>query len=344
MKKFFKVMYRVFYTLMKLDSRIIFNNDAAEYIVWAPHFFTLRFMHGDNFPKTIAIYKTLMESNKSCCIYTRKNIGKFYDKKVFVIPSPMYNIHGFENYVDILFHIVEQLERQNNIVFPSIEQIKLWENKIYMHKKFAELNIRTPKSVIVDGCLNIHKIDLKYPYLIKEPHSCSSNGLHLIKNEKDLYDFWDNHKFSDGLIVQELLNIKRDLRVIVVGDEIVSHYWRINLKDEWRPTSTGHGSKVDFVDFPYQWKVHIIDVFKKLNLDTGAFDLAWENDDTDTEPYILEVSPIYQPNPIPPFDLGAMSYGAWKKSFTFRKSNNYNREMIDCLFDIQRKYAEKVMC
>ncbi|WP_264291210.1 hypothetical protein [Aliarcobacter butzleri] len=38
---------------------------------------------------------------------------------------------------------------------------------------------------------------------------------------------------------------------------------------------------------------------EKFNLDTGAFDIAWNNDDLNTEPYFLEVSPFYQPNPIP---------------------------------------------
>ena len=30
--------------------------------------------------------------------------------------------------------------------------------------------------------------------------------------------------------------MKRDLRVIIVNDEIVLHYWRINNSAEWKPT------------------------------------------------------------------------------------------------------------
>lgn len=343
MKKILKVIYRIFYTLLKFKSGIKFNSESAEYIVWAPHFFTLRFMHGDNFPKTIAIYKTLLENNKKCSIYTWKDIGKFYNKKIFIIGSPMYNIYGFEDYVDILFHIVERLESQQNEIFPNLKQIKYWENKIFMHQKFEELNIRTPKSRIISNLNDIKELNLTYPFLLKEPHSCSANGVHKISDEKSLNNFISNNKLTSQLIFQGLLNIKKDLRVILVGGEIVLHYWRINLADEWKPTSTGHGSKVDFVSFPEKWRDYIIEIFKKLDLDTGAFDIAWENDDIDTEPYVLEVSPFYQPNPIPNFNLDKISYGEWKKSFTFSNKNNYNKAMIDILFDIQRKYVNWIL-
>ena len=57
----------------------------------------------------------------------------------------------------------------------------------------------------------------------------------------------------------------------------------------------------------------ILNTANKLEIDTGALD-TWQNDDTETEPYFLEVSPYYQPNPAPEFDLDKLSYGAWKKS------------------------------
>ena len=68
------------------------------------------------------------------------------------------------------------------------------------------------------------------------------------------------------LILQRLLNMRRDLRVILVGNEIILHYWRINLSDEWKPTSTGFGSQVDFENFPENWRSWIIDSFNKLKI------------------------------------------------------------------------------
>lgn len=341
MLKLIKVVYRIIYTIFKLKMKIKFNCDDCKYIIWAPHFYTLRFLHGDNFPKTVSMYKALKQYNKKVCIYTKKDIGKFHNKTIFIVGSPMYNSHGFDDYVDILFYIVEQLENQNNMLYPNLKQIKYWENKIYMHEMFDKLDIKTPKSIIVDCMYNIEKLGLEFPFLLKEPHSCSANGVHKISSQQELLSISKKLKFSDKIIVQELLNIKRDLRVIIVGNEIVLHYWRINLSDEWKPTSTGFGSDVDFISFPEKWKTHMLHTLKKLELDTGAFDIAWQNDDITTEPYYLEVSPYYQPNPIPDFDLNKISYGEWKKSFTL--TNNYNKKMIDILFDIQSKYIGEVV-
>ena len=82
-------------------------------------------------------------------------------------------------------------------------------------------------------------------------------------------------------------------------------------------------------------------LLEKLNLDTGAFDIAWNNDDLNTEPYFLEVSPFYQPNPIPKFDLNKLNYGDWKNSFSIK--NNYNKEVIDLIFKIQYKYIQEII-
>lgn len=342
MIKILKVLYRVAYTLIKLGVRVNFNSNNTEYIVWAPSFFTPRFLHGDNFPKTMASYKFLIENNKSCSIYTRKNIGKFNNRKIIIIGSHIYNIYGFNNHVDILFHIVNMLEAQGNTIYPDLKQVKYWENKVYMHKMFDKLNINTPKSYIVDEPKQIYSLDINYPFLIKEPHSCSANGLYKIESKSDLDKFIISNSSHGKLICQTLLNIRRDLRVILVGEEIILHYFRINLDSKWRPTSTGYGSKVDFKTFPDNWRNHIIDIFSKLKLHTGAFDIAWDNDDMSKEPYILEVSPFYQPNPVPNYNLSKMNYGEWKKSFSLR-GNNYNKKMIDILFKIQEKYIKHIV-
>ena len=112
----------------------------------------------------------------------------------------------------------------------------------------------------------------------------SVKGVYKIENASQLEKL--NFK-NDIYIFQKLLNIRRDLRVTIVGDEIVHFYWRINNSKDWRPTSTGHGSSVDFVNFPEKWRNFIINEFKKLDLVTGALDIAWENDDLNNEPLIL---------------------------------------------------------
>jgi len=121
--------------------------------------------------------------------------------------------------------------------------------------------------------------------------------------------------------------MRRDLRVICVGDEIVHYYWRINNDKDWKPTSTGKGSSVDFEFFPEQWRDFILSEFKKFNIPTGAFDVAWENDDLNTQPLILEVSPTYQVNPKVSNPKHLEAYGKFKNNPGFGK-NNYVYQYI----------------
>ena len=180
-------------------------------------------------------------------------------------------------------------------MYPNLHEVKYWENKKWMHVEFERLNIRHPLSYIINKRNDPH--NLKFPFLIKEVHSCGGKGIYKIESESELSNYW-NHKIDDfPVIYQQLLNMRRDLRVILVDNEIKLHYWRLNDSDEWRPTSTSRGSCVDFDTFPDQWKQYIVDVFQSLELSTGAFDIAWENDDLKTEPYFLEVSSYYMPNP-----------------------------------------------
>jgi hypothetical protein len=90
---------------------------------------------------------------------------------------------------------------------------------------------------------------------------------------------------------------------------------------------------VDFENFPEHWRQHIIDTFKKLNLTSGAFDITWQNDDLNSVPLYLEVSPVFQPNP--KIELNGKEYAYYKKSFS--PFNTYDTKFVQLIFDIKQK-------
>ena len=341
-KKILPTLIRLFYTIFKV-GRITLNNVSADYIVWAPNFFSLRFFSGDDFQKIAFSYFYLKKKSKQVTVYTKKDIGRFSNKKIIYIGGDFCNIFNFNNYINSLINISENLESQNNNVFPSAHEVRFWENKGYMHEFFEKKFIRTPETKLYDiKDLNLNFNDIKFPLLLKEEHSCSARGVHKIESKEQLKSFILDEKFclmNKKLILQRLLNMRRDLRVILVGNEIILHYWRINLSDEWKPTSTGFGSQVDFENFPENWRSWIIDSFNKLKIRTGAFDIAWENDDLRKEPYILEISPFYQPNPIPKTQYDLRNYGKWKKSTRFY--NSYQLGVVNVIELIQKKFIDK---
>ena len=345
------VAYKLVTTFLRTGyvfSRVGFpkiNDERAEWIIWAP-FYQVRFLPGDQFIRTMAVYNHLKNSEKSVSLYTKKDIGKFHQRKIVFFLSEDFNVYRFADYTDILNHIIQNLEKQGNRVFPSSWEVGFWENKALMHRRFAELGIRTPDSVVLPMAETGSKTfeNFSYPLLVKEEHSCSSLGLHTVDlaSELELLLSQPNLKNRNyAIVLQKRLNIRRDLRVILVGNQIVWHYWRINLSKEWRPTATGYGNQVDFENFPKRWQEWIIETFLKLNLTTGAFDIAWENDDLNTEPYILEVSPVYQPNPRPKKLDHLQRYGWWKKSMTLR--DNYHVAYIHLEFTIQEYLVKELI-
>lgn len=343
-KQVFSLIVRVFLTI-RVTGFFSINEERADYIIWAPAFFSIRFLYGDNLQKVLFSYYHLKKSGKSVTVWVKPDVGRFYSKNIIFFGGHEYNKFNFSNYMDSLRFITKNLELQGNNVFPNSDEVMFWENKAYMHRKFELLGIRTPETKILNLDSVFPRFEKNaYPLLVKEEHSCSAFGIHKIKNFEELRVLVSNSDFkknNKNLIIQELLNMRRDLRVILVDEEIVLHYWRINLSDDWKPTSTGYGSRVDFDFFPDDWKDWIVGQFKKLNIRTGAFDIAWQNDDLTTEPYILEVSTFYQPNPKPKSIKDLNSYGNWKKSV--RIFDSYQSGMVDVIFRIQEVFVKKLI-
>jgi len=322
----------------------LYDKNAIQ-IVWIP--ISLKyFFHPDKAFWDLATISALIANEKRFGICWSLKIGKFFNKTIFFHPlSETYNIFDVVNYVDVYQHVIKQLEIQGNKVFSSSYEISFWENKVFMHDKFKQLGINEPKTIIIPVSDYRNPPPLNFPFLIKSEHACSSQGVFKINTQEDydrLFSSTDFFKNNQFIIFQELLNMSKDLRVILVGEEIVLHYWRINKDSkEWKPTSTSGGSTVDFANFPEQWREDIIVTFKKLNLTTGAFDITWQNNDINTSPIYLEVSPCYQPNPSANLSDKNFEYGEYKKKLLFQES--YDLKYVDIIFDIKSKQVNKIL-
>ncbi len=291
----------------------------AKVVLWIPCISPFWYLRSDNLLKDSTTALALANQGISFQIVTGLNIGNIKNSLIFVSVSPKLNIFNFENYTSTLQFMIKELESQGNTVSPSFYESCFWENKAFMHNEFNRCQVNTPKTEIINDILNFSPAtNWSYPFLIKEIHSAGSLGLHKIASNKELQKLKDQiakKKQLSPILVQELIEMRRDLRVILVGEKIVLHYWRINLGKEWKPTSTSKGSEVDFITFPEKWRQWIIDTFKRLDLNTGAFDITWPQDNLNNEPLILEVSPSYQPNPSH-HDLNLTeAYGDWKRKF-----------------------------
>tara|TARA_B100001250_G_scaffold412378_1_gene443426 strand:- start:9305 stop:10390 length:1086 start_codon:yes stop_codon:yes gene_type:complete len=339
LNRLFSKVFALLYLLYKISKFKWFKlySSSSDYIVWiktSPFKHPIKYLLINDLLTDFAIIESLVKNKINYKIVIGGSIGKYSNKNIFYSVSKNCNPYNLINYSESLIHLVNQLSNQGNSIFPKEEEIRYWENKGYMHRQFEKLNIPHPKTLIVNKNFDINNFkDLEYPILIKEVHSAGSKGVYKIENRIELEKNLKN-LFSLGsseVLIQNLVNMRRDLRVVILKDEVISYYWRINSTNEWKPTATSYGNSTKFGDFPEKWRSEFISYLNKMKLTTGAFDIAWDNDDVDNTPLILEVSPAYQINPVPPKKYSHIEYKNYKKKLFVRDA--YHVKYVDVVFE-----------
>lgn len=248
----------------------------------------------------------------------------------------------------VLVQMAHAIEKQGGQLFPNSETIACYENKISMHEMFNRVGLRSPISFIVCSYDEYNNAisKLGFPLIVKGAYGYSSSHVLLMENEEQAVKFgndlfpnassatretYKKNSFIPPVIVQEYLNIRQDVRVVFIGHHIFISYRRINQSRNWKPTATHFGSRVVYESFPAQWVDFLTDAINKIQFPWGGFDIAWKHDDFSTEPYVLEVSPCFEPNPPPRLGFEDDYY-----KYKYYSKFNYNLD----LWRIIQKVAE----
>lgn len=331
-----KRFYRLLIALYKTNIFKLFKyfNQKSTNIIWIRDN-SLKYLFTTSFLWDLATIRAFIEKGCSFKVVTGLHIGNSVNNSIFYTLHPRLGVFGFSDYTSDIHYVVGKLSENNNILFPSLNEALLWENKAYMHKVFDEKDIPTPKTKI-ETVDSIDYNKLKFPFLLKEVHSCESKGLYKIGCMDDFMEYingLDVSRRSQPFLMQEILNMRKDLRVIVIDGCIEHYYWRINLSDKWRPTATSKGNKIEFKGFPEHHRDTIIQFAKRLNLSSAAFDITWQNDDLNSIPIVLEVSPAFSPNPIVTSEFDLMNYGNFKKKIELY---GYDYSYVNLIFKLKR--------
>ncbi|HEY7884208.1 MAG TPA: hypothetical protein VIC08_04585, partial [Cellvibrionaceae bacterium] len=94
--------------------------------------------------------------------------------------------------------------------------------------------------------------------------------------------------------VQEYLPIDRDIRVIVIGNQAVSAYWRCQAPGGFY-NNVAKGGIVDHSPVPLQAMTLARDIAVALGVDHAGFDIAMVGD----FPYVLEFNRLFGNKGIP---------------------------------------------
>ncbi len=344
MKVIRKILF-LSYLISKINWIALFRllNSDSKYVVLvcSPYPKRIRgYLSGAILENDFALLNAMIQSNTAFrLVLGADKLLEVSEKTVIFNISDLFDVYSGLNYADSFFNFSKKLIANNNTLIPELSNSVFWENKIYMHQQFDKLGLPNPVTYCVDADTKPPKAsELRFPVLLKPAHSSGSTGIIKINTEAEYNSVVSETTHAEYLI-QYWIDMRRDLRLIYIGDELVLHYWRINNSAEWSPTSTGHGSSVDFESLPTQWMPFLFDQYKKLNIRTGAFDVTWLNDDLDTPPLILEVSPSYMPNPAPSEKWKNKSYSTFKKAI-FGK-DVYYKQYIDLVFELKTKLIKQ---
>lgn len=174
------------------------------------------------------------------------------------------------------------------LVFPSPPSYDLGYDKVEMTRAFqAVAPQHVPRTLILpageDGVARALD-ELGLPLVVKEPRSSMGRGVALVETASELRD-WVRR--VPVLYAQEYLASEADLRVVWVGDRVLTAYWRRG--GDGFHHNMARGGRPDFDGIPQSALELVRRVALALGIDHAGFDLILDGD----HPWLLEFNLLF---------------------------------------------------
>ncbi len=192
--------------------------------------------------------------------------------------------------------LIEMIEKSGIKTFNNSRSIMSCDDKSLMHKNLVGCDIKIPKTILSPLVFREYDFDKNYydkiidvlgeKFILKENYGSFGMQVYEVNSYKKFYELTKSFG-TKGFILQE--NIKsssgRDMRVNIVGDEIVGVMLRSNNND-FRANIT-LGGKAEMYDAPKEILDMALLAHKKLGLCFSGVDILFGKDD---EPILCEVN------------------------------------------------------
>ena len=174
-------------------------------------------------------------------------------------------------------------------IFPSLASYMIGHDKVEMTRTFRTVAPHQhPYTVIAANTpYEAEKIwdEMPSPFVAKIPRSSMGNGVFLIETPSQWRDYVAK---TDVLYAQEYLPIDRDMRVIWVGNKIVSGYWRLQ-SDNGFHNNISQGGQVEVALIPKEAQELVTFLAQSLDINHAGFDIAMVG----SVPYVIEINRIF---------------------------------------------------
>jgi ribosomal protein S6--L-glutamate ligase len=119
-------------------------------------------------------------------------------------------------------------------IFPGLHNYRCSQDKIRQTTLFQVLGIPHPRTRFFFGRHQQARIPelFAFPFIAKVPRgSAMGRGVYLIRDSHSLESYCSANHLA---YIQEYLPIDRDVRVVVIGGQVVAAYWRLCPDDDFR--------------------------------------------------------------------------------------------------------------
>ncbi len=169
-------------------------------------------------------------------------------------------------------------------IFPGPASYHLGHDKVEMTRAFEAIcPDHLPPTLILPNTernADLVPAEWGFPFVAKEVRSSMGNGVHLIGDASDWRRYVRTHEV---LYAQAYLPIRRDLRVVVIGNRAVAAYWREAAEGNFH-NNVAKGGSVSFDGIPDSALTLVERVARDLGIDHAGFDVA----EVDGHLYLLE--------------------------------------------------------
>lgn len=174
-------------------------------------------------------------------------------------------------------------------VFPSVASYRIGHDKIEMTRAFqAVAPNHIPLTLIEPNSPQAREkiLDtLPLPFVAKRPRASMGDGVWLIETDAD----WRRYcEAAEVLYVQEYLPIDRDIRIVIVGERILTAYWRQQAPQGFY-NNVAKGGLVVHDAVPQAALDLASQVARDLDVNHAGFDVAMVGG----HPYLLEFNRLF---------------------------------------------------
>ena len=157
-------------------------------------------------------------------------------------------------------------------IFPSLASYHLGHDKVEMTRAFWMVcPDHVPRTLILPnepGAWDRAHDELRPPFVVKVVKSAQGAGVFRIESRAD----WDTYAEDELLLyVQELIPAARDLRLVVVGDDVIGGYWREHAPGCFH-NNVARGARVVHGPIPAATIELVTRVAHQLGIDHAGFD------------------------------------------------------------------------